>query len=45
MDDLSQLRDQWAMYVAKLIVAYNNEVNYIFACKYQRIDFCSIVAN
>ncbi|XP_024039251.1 uncharacterized protein LOC112097892 [Citrus clementina] len=26
MDDLSQLRDQWAMYVAKLLVAYNNEV-------------------
>ncbi|KAL6496617.1 hypothetical protein OROGR_029875 [Orobanche gracilis] len=25
MDDLSRLRDEWAAYVAKLIVAHNNQ--------------------
>lgn len=27
MEDLSQLHDRWVMYVTKLIVAYNNQVN------------------
>ena len=28
-DDISQLCDQWAMYVANLIVAYNNHVIFL----------------
>ena len=46
-NDLSQLCDKWVMYVAKLIVTYDNQVNYkyILACKYQRIYLCSILAN